>query len=372
MNGRLTLATAFLAALSGCAEEVREPDSFYGDGCILDMEAALCEDCIEFEHVARLGGEPLGPGFLVDEGTMNDVVRDSLGNYWVGQNEEIKVFAPDGTFLRAVGRRGEGPMEFDRAAPMHTDRLGRVHVFDNGHMRISVIGEGLTLVEEKGLPARVSSKAPLDDGKRYVVQASIPDPEHAGMLLHIIDGSGILNSFGTWDEPGAQSGGLPGDGSSDLRVVVSPDGKVFAARQYDYAIAAWSLDGSRLGMLEGPTLNEERFSAAPPSADNPLPNILGDIRVDSKGLLWVSLMIRRPDWLKNLMADAAGDASRAPTANRIWHGRVDVIDLATCTTVASKSSDQFLLLLDDRTILGYEATEMGGSVLDVLRVRLNR
>ena len=372
MKGRFALTTAFLVTLAGCAEEAREPASFYGDGCILDTEGALCEDCIEFAHVTRLGGDPLGPGFLVDRGTMEDVVRDSLGNYWVGQNEEIKVFDPEGAFLKTVGRRGEGPMEFGRAAPMHTDRLGRVHVFDNGHKRISVIGEGLTLVEEKRLPALVSSKAPLDDGKRYVVQASIPDPEHAGMPLHIIDGSGILKSFGTWDEPGAQSGGLPGDGSSDLRVAVSPDGNVFAARQYDYAVAAWSLEGSRLGMLEGPTLNEERFSAAPPSADNPLPNILGDIRVDSKGLLWVSLMIRRPDWLKNLMADAAGDASRAPTANRIWHGRVDVIDLATCTTVASKSSDQFLLLLDDRTILGYEATEMGGSVLDVLRVRLTR
>ena len=136
MKGRFALATSLLAALAGCAEEAREPGSFFGDGCILDMEAAPCDDCIEFAHVTQLGSDELGPGYLVDRGTMENVVRDGRGNYWVGQNEEIKVFDPDGAFLRTVGRRGDGPMEFDRAAPIHADASGRVHVFDAGNLRI--------------------------------------------------------------------------------------------------------------------------------------------------------------------------------------------------------------------------------------------
>lgn len=78
-----------------------------------------------------------------------DVVRDSLGNYWVGQEELIKVFDAQGEFLRAVGRRGEGPMEFGRAWPTHVDASGRVHVVDTDNRRISVIDQSFTLVEEK-------------------------------------------------------------------------------------------------------------------------------------------------------------------------------------------------------------------------------
>ena len=82
---RPALTATLLLTLYGCAEEVREPGSFLGDGCILDMAAPLCENCIEFAHVTRLGRDELGPGFLAPEGTMDNVVRDSLGNFWVGQ-----------------------------------------------------------------------------------------------------------------------------------------------------------------------------------------------------------------------------------------------------------------------------------------------
>lgn len=374
MKGRLTLATAFLAALAGCAEEVREPASFYGDGCVLDMEAALCDDCIEFAHVTRLGSDQLGPGFLVDDGSMEHVVRDSLGNYWVSQGEQIKVFDADGEFLRAVGRRGEGPMEFGRAAPMHVDRLGRVHVFDNQRRRISVIGEGLTLVEEKHLPAPVSARAPLDDGERYVVQNSIGAPGREGMLIHIIDGAGDLKSF----EAGEEADGEPWaeEMRTELDLAAGTDGSVLTARRFEYVIEAWSREGSRLGGLQGePLLNPVPLRLQALSADNPLPNTVHRIRPDSDGLLWVSLVVRRPDWLKTLIPDPSGGepVEFAPEdITRIFQGRLDVIDLATCTMVASQLHDQMLLPFDDRTVLEYRLTELGSSTLDVMRVRLNR
>ena len=374
MKGRFALAAAFLVALSGCAEEVREPDSFFGDGCILDMEEALCEDCIEFAHVTRLGSDQLGPGFLFDTGTMENVVRDSLGNYWVGQGGEIKIFDEGGAFLRAVGRRGDGPMEFGRATPMHMDASGRVHVFDTDNLRISVIDGAFTLVEEKRLPTSISAKAPLNDGERYVVQASIEEPGREGMPLHIIDDSGILKSFGPRDERNDES--PESSMSTDLRLAAGADGSVFAARLVEYVIEAWSQEGVRLGALRGePELNTRASLLQTPSPDNPPPSAVLQIRADSRGRLWVSLSILRSDWLKTLIPDASDDGFVEPAFEDIlgiYQGRLDVIDLATCTTVASKSSDQFLLLLDDRTILGYEATEMGGSVLDVLRVRLTR
>ncbi len=374
MKGRLALTSAFLVALSGCAKEVREPGSFFGDGCILDMEAPLCEDCIEFAHVTQLGSDELGPGFLAAEGSMDNVVRDSLGNYWVGQGEQIKVFDAEGVFLRAVGRRGEGPMEFFGAAPMHTDASGRVHVFDAGNRRISVIDEAFTLVEEKQLPTWISTKAPLSDGDRYVVHASIEEPGRVGMPLHIIDDSAILISFGAGDEPDSDSpeSSMP----VELTVAADVNGSVLAARRFEYVIEVWSQEGSRLGGLRGePLLNRADFRVEPPSLDNPPPNLIGQIRPDSDGLLWVSLVARRSDWLETLIPDPSGAGFVEPAIEDItgiFQGRLDVIDLSTCTLVASQLHDQLLLLLEDRTVLGLGFTELGANTLDVWRTYLPR
>lgn len=148
MKVRLALVAQLGLAVSAGAAQAQEPGSLLGKGCVLDTEAEPCDDCIAFEHVTTLGSDQLGPWFLVDTGAM-DVVRDSLGNYWVGQEELIKVFDAQGEFLRAVGRRGEGPMEFGRAWPTHVDASGRVHVVDTDNRRISVIDQSFTLVEEK-------------------------------------------------------------------------------------------------------------------------------------------------------------------------------------------------------------------------------
>ena len=374
MTGRFGVSAVFMVALAACAEEAREPGSFFGDGCVLDLEAPPCENCLDFAHVTRLGGDELGPGFLSDDGTMENVVRDSLGNYWVGQGEQIKVFDREGAFLRAVGRRGDGPMEFDRAAPMHADASGRVHVFDTGNLRISLIDEAFTLVEEKALPTWISAKAPLDDGDRYVVHASIEEPGRVGMPLHTIDETGILNSFGAGDEPDSDSREslIP----LELTLATDVDGSVFTARRFEYVIEVWSQEGSRLGGLRGePLLNSPDFLVETPSPDNPPPNVVGQIRTDSDGLLWVSLLARRPDWLETLIPDPSGDGFVEPAREDItgvYQGRLDVIDLTTCTLVASQLHDQFLLLLEDRTVLGYGFTELGANTLDVLRVWLDR
>ncbi|MDE2876744.1 MAG: hypothetical protein OXU69_02625 [Gemmatimonadota bacterium] len=375
MTGRFGVGLALLVALAACAEEeARESGSFFGDGCVLDLEAPLCENCLEFAHVTRLGSDELGPGFLVDRGTLENVVRDNRGNYWVGQQEQIKVFDAEGTFRRSVGRGGEGPMEFGRAAPMHADAAGRVHVVDAYNLRISVIDEAFTLVEEKTLPA-VSEIAALNDGVRYVVQASIEGPERTGMPLHIIGGSGVLKSFGAGEGPGEASW----LGSDDLRLAGGPEGRVFAAHPLEYAIEAWSQEGVRLGALRGePPLNAETSPREPPSPDNPPPSGVFRIRADSGGLLWVSLLILRSDWLDTLVRIMGAESGDIPpnaaqdVLTGMYQGRLDVIDLATCTLVASQLHDQMLVLLDDRTVLGYGFTELGANTLDVLRVYLPR
>ena len=171
-----------------------------------------------------------------------------------------------------------------------------------------------TLVEEKKLPVWVSARAPLDDGDRYVVQASIEGPGSEGMPLHIIDGTGVLKSFGAGDEPDTESqGSLP----PDLRLAVGPDGSVFAAGMGEYVVEAWSREGSRLGALRGePRLNTGKTFQEIPSPDNPPPNIIGDIHAGRDGLLWLSLLVRRSDWLSPFVeimgAEGSGEVPPKP------------------------------------------------------------
>jgi hypothetical protein len=116
-----TLATAFLAACSGSDNAVvhtgfRTSDSA---GIVIAVNDTPLDS---LKLVATVATEPrliLG----VTEGSgellfyqVRDAVRLDNGSIAVanGSPPEIRLFAPDGTFLRRLGRRGQGPGEFEQ------------------------------------------------------------------------------------------------------------------------------------------------------------------------------------------------------------------------------------------------------------------
>ena len=90
--------------------EVLGPDSIIPD-------RPLCGVELGFDLVTRLGDED-GPGALI--ASPSSVAIDSRGRYYVlaglVSREPIKVFNPDGSFLTALGRVGEGPGEYQMPA----------------------------------------------------------------------------------------------------------------------------------------------------------------------------------------------------------------------------------------------------------------
>ena len=64
-----------------------------------------------FERVLRLGAVEGGPE---EFGRIRSLVADGDRNVYVADNlaHEVRVFGPDGSHLRSIGRRGEGPGEF--------------------------------------------------------------------------------------------------------------------------------------------------------------------------------------------------------------------------------------------------------------------
>ena len=67
-----------------------------------------------------------------------DMAVDPAGNVFIldSGNKRIQVFGPDGRFLRTIGRKGQGPGEFESLGSISFDRQGNFHVLDPAQRRI--------------------------------------------------------------------------------------------------------------------------------------------------------------------------------------------------------------------------------------------
>jgi hypothetical protein len=73
-------------------------------------------------------------------GEIRDFAVDAYGRIYIleGQAQEIRVFNPDGSYIRTIGRQGGGPGEFKSADGLRWDAQGNLWVIDSGNARYSV------------------------------------------------------------------------------------------------------------------------------------------------------------------------------------------------------------------------------------------
>ena len=122
--------------------------------------SALAQPRWRLTETLRLGGSETGPtSFLYTK----SIEADAKGRIYVydRKTQDIRVFAPDGKFLRVIGRLGSGPGEFRDAEGIAFARDGNLWVRDDANARFSVFsGEG---VYEKGWTMTFcSSSGPWD------------------------------------------------------------------------------------------------------------------------------------------------------------------------------------------------------------------
>jgi len=90
------------------------------------------------EEELRIGSADLeGPSLF---GYISDITVDDYGRIYVMENQaqEIRVFNPDGSHLRTIGRRGSGPGEFEGAVGLRWGPEGNLWVIDQNNARYSV------------------------------------------------------------------------------------------------------------------------------------------------------------------------------------------------------------------------------------------
>ena len=371
---------------AGCDEDRQSTTELFGSTCtVVDPHAARCDSCIMFTQVARLGRDWAGPGYLRNDGNMEFVVRDSIGNYWVGQDGELKRYGSEGRFLGVVGRSGDGPLEFRRPRPIHVDRFGRVHVIDSGNGRISIIDQtSLSLADEFTIPrVSVNSAVVVNDGKEYAIQAWIAATDRIGLPIHVVNDQGFVRSFGMVQSADGKRTPLQHTaGSTERRLTIDDDNAtIYAAHRSRYRVEAWSVDGQpvrEFDILE--ELNALSESGRVVSAANPPPQVVLQIHVDTDRLLWVMLAVRANDWADHMVELVAEDGRThfvprdgPASVFDIYDSRLDVIDLGQCQVLASQTVDGILgTFLGDGVVSVVDVMDSGGDVLDIWEVSLQR
>lgn len=270
--------------------------------------------------------------------------QDSIGQYWIGQRDHLKVFTATGAFRRTVGRAGNGPLEFQQPTHLHTDARGLVHVLDPGNARETIVSEDFSVVAEHRLPFRYAFSVAPTRGDAYVANLWLSTDSSVGLLLHTVRAGNIVQSFG--DPPVGEQV----DRFRAERLVASDArGNIYSARRFAFDITAYDSSGRRIGSLVGPPLNEHPVtSPALNLRDNPIPNELVALRVDSHDRLWILSRQVRNGWRSLVVEVLRPDgtfgmnpkAGKAISLASIYRSRLDVIDLATQKFVATQVSDE--------------------------------
>ena len=125
-------------------------------------------------------------------GQITDLVVDSAGRIYVldAENHEIREFAPDGTFRRRFGGRGDGPMEFRNPVALAFTPAGMLAVasgrsikfFDVADSTIKPIGTW-PLVEIPG------ARDMCVLGHDLVIRGNNPDTAHH--IVHLVGEDGV-------------------------------------------------------------------------------------------------------------------------------------------------------------------------------------
>lgn len=328
-----------------------------------------CTGCVELSRVLILGDTlttATGP-MALESG--HSLARDGEGSYWLSQIYSYRVFDASGRFLMEVGRRGEGPGEFQsRPGPTFTDPAGNVHIVDPLNARESVYSPAGELLEEFRLGLGVRTAAALLTPGERVVAGLLAQPGRVGLPLHVLIGDSIGPSFGvrTGEEMLRPI---------DLRRLVHVDGqgRIFSASIYSYDVNMWTSEGAHARRFIGPVLNAERVEAGPWTMEAGPPSKLVGLQLGPDGHLWVMRQIPSPTWRSNVEPAVSSTGILGVKLKNDFEGvfdtRIDIVDVASGRLVRTGTFPLALSgFVGPGLIWQTRLTEMGAPYVTIWRV----
>ena len=265
---RIGTFVLFLMAMTATAraEWQGEIENRDGQTIVRNPETpAFGEGSEEIREVWRRGGEDDEEIFF---GTIAGFLHDEAGNIYLldGQLSEIQVFAPGGKWLRTIGRRGEGPGEFQNASGMYWGPHGEISVVQAWPGKIVTLtpegnpgttfalpfrgGSGFQSVtrgQGQGDEAILAGTAWTREGEQNIQLTYLKRYDAQGNELATYHQTRSEVNFGAFefDEKNWVD--------YQRRWAAAPDGRVAAALSFDeYRIHVWNADGSLDRIIERP------------------------------------------------------------------------------------------------------------------------
>ena len=103
-----------------------------------------------------------------------------------GQAQEVRVFAPDGSFVRTLGRRGSGPGEFNGAFGVILHRADNLWTVDSRNARYQVFNHSGTLLRTHCRPIGAVLYPFLGGmSKQGVLYDVFPNPIQPGVVHYV-------------------------------------------------------------------------------------------------------------------------------------------------------------------------------------------
>jgi hypothetical protein len=351
-------------------------------GQMVVPNALACPQCrIEFNEEVNFAAVD-GPGALVSE--PSGVARDSRGRYWlVADNQMLPaVFDAGGSFLRVIGRRGQGPGEFEGAAQVVNVPGDSILIIDLLLGRANVVTDDFRVVRTIALPTtEIVSVAVVAWPNLVILNATVRTADRIGWPLHLID---MSNSLATIRKSFGHGGGeLRGPGRVGRESLVpSPTGGIWAAEAKRYRVSRWSNEGNLHIALERRPKWFSGLSRGTPGGPtvSPHPLITGVLE-DEKGRVWVFCLVAKPNWADAWREAGSGrpttgefPASSLPAVNALYDTMVEVLDPEQKRLVASRRIPRTVIepvqASDGIRALSYAETSEGVPTASVLTFRL--
>ena len=293
--GPLLVAALGLSVLAGCGSDgAVDTDDAPALTPAQQTIAAGCPPC-EVELETRLViTDSAGQGFL--HSPVPVVRNDHSGRYYAApqQSAELLVFDSTGVQVDLIGRRGQGPGEFEWVIPPAVKPGDSLVVFDGVQRKAVIYSPSLEFVREHRFP--FPPVYVFEDGS-ILVNENIPDPDHIGYPLHVLAPDGeILRSFGQ-DPPEFRA-----DQAAEYSraLAVTGEGQLWTSPKARLELELWDpWTGERIRELstEWPEfrIDESGGREADPRRYEPSTLVAGLIH-EPEGVLWVLLRHAAPDW----------------------------------------------------------------------------
>lgn len=318
--------------------------------------AVTCANCaIAMDTVLTLGGLNAEGSEAVSWST--DLAIDSRGRILVTRrrSSEIFVFNSDGRLLRTVGRRGEGPGEYQRIS--HVNAGPRyIHVFEY-HTGRTVLNLDFGFVRRDRFAGQFQQSYVMESDD-VVLMGNIPSTESAGHPLHLVGPSGDIRSYGASESTVYRGnvGHAAVTGSADTlwtldrrstdiyRWEILPQPRV--AEVWDRTVEEWEVHDHSAGAWPRPTVI--------------------DVMRDEHGLwiVWNAPDPNRPP--------GGGVLINTEPHQTLFDGWVDLVDLSTGETIARYHGDDSLIGVVQGAgyLIAYRETEAGVPYIRLLDPRL--